>query len=185
MSEEGDQFWNILRVRQAAAQEDRIAFKLSGRLATSAPVPTLRVHARTHAHLHAAESAVRARAARTRRIWSLWKESNQKQRHEENTTTFHYFRHEIVTKRRGHFAQQSSFALRRFRLLFSTPTPFSSTHCQYVFLADRPRAADTSQRSGYLFSGSHHSFIAVIYVWPTLSKLSKCLYVRQAQERIT
>lgn len=36
---------NILRVRQAAAREDRIAFKLSGRLATSAPAPTLRAHA--------------------------------------------------------------------------------------------------------------------------------------------
>lgn len=40
---------NILRVRQAAAREDRIAFKLSGRLATSAPAPTCCAHGRAHA----------------------------------------------------------------------------------------------------------------------------------------
>lgn len=40
---------NILRVRQAAAREDRIAFKLSGRLATSAPAPSCCAHELAHA----------------------------------------------------------------------------------------------------------------------------------------
>lgn len=61
-----DQLLNILRVRQAAAREDRIAFKLSGRLATSAST---------------AGSRVRMRAYTPHPIPPIWKESNREYGH--------------------------------------------------------------------------------------------------------
>lgn len=83
---------NILRVRQAAAREDRIAFKLSGRLAMSASAPTSRAHALTHAHLHAAELAFARNACMQHPILLKKRAIGQAHRHEENTATFHYFR---------------------------------------------------------------------------------------------
>lgn len=124
---------NILRVRQAAAREDRIAFKLSGRLATSAPAPTLRAHACALTRERASEPGpgVHAQHPMPRE-----KESNPRcTEKEQNTATFHYFR--LSATKLQPSARDTSLSLSRFVIfLFSLSRPFSSRFHPAVCLAN-------------------------------------------------
>lgn len=120
---------NILRVRQAAAREDRIAFKLSGRLAMSASAPTSRAHALTHAHLHAAELAFARNACTQHPILLKKRAIGQAHRHEENTATFHYFRlfaTKLWPSARDTLPEHASFASVLCHFSFLSPSSFST-----------------------------------------------------------